>query len=81
MGDDIWISLKKTILAIPVPKIASMAINIIDLCVSGSEAISKKPEKQSTTTAGISIIVKFPVLIVKGVRSERYFFIRLTFVA
>ena len=69
------------IFAIPVPTTPKIRMYITDCCTSATPVISKKPEKNKTANAGNVSTKKFPVEIVKGLKSDMYFLIRLTLVA
>ena len=48
---------------------------------SHNTSTRKKPKKNKTSRAGNSITKKFPVVILSGLKSERYFLIKLTLMA
>ena len=73
--------LKNIILAIPVPTTPRISMKRTECCTLSTAITSKKPEKNKTIKAGISKTKKFPVVILKGLKSDKYFLIRLTFVA
>ena len=78
IGDEIWISLKYTTFATQVPATASIPMKSMDVFTLGRCATSKKLELHKTTNAGTSNTAKFPTVILKGVKSERYFLIKFT---
>lgn len=87
-GDEIWINLKNNILAIPVPTTPRIMIYNIDSCIavkdppiSVSELLLKNPVKYKIVREGRDKIKKLPVVILNGVKSDRYLFIRFTFIA
>lgn len=80
-GDEICINLKKITLAIPVPITPKIKINQRECCTFSTWTTSAKSVKNKIPKAGKSNIKKFPVVMLKEVRSERYFLIRFTFVA
>ena len=67
--------------ATPVPTIPKIITKNMAWCVAGKFTLLEKSVKHKIKIAGISITVKFPVVILKGFTSDRYFFTKFTFVA
>ena len=67
--------------AIPVPTTPKIKIKRIECCVFSKTKISENPEKYKIKQAGSSITAKFPVEIVSGYKSDKYFLIKFTFIA
>lgn len=80
-GDDICISLKKRTFAIPVPITPNIKINKTERCTFTKCITSKKPVKNKIKKAGKKRTVKFPVVILKGLKSDRNLLMRFTFIA